>query len=314
MKEASSRLVVYDFMNDNISYLSHFPDTYLVLVGELNNVDDMVKRGVITNDTYIIVKSPPPKTGANGGDLSPLIAKPSLMKLAINYMLKNKDCSLDFKTLISEAERKHIDELLGRSIYKAPGIVRIAEFRKTCMNTSSTVSTPTTSMEKETNLIRAITNFVNNIISGNIGNPTNVALNMLSGKASSIKSDVIIQEYSVKVGNNPPVNVRFSFPSSTTETQMKDYIRLLERNFSAKRVHSPSQEQRKVTSLKPVQIRGSSIATIFGETEKFHEYLGMINEASKNSVIDTSLLASSLPSVENNQEEDVEEEVDLGNY
>jgi len=307
-QELSERIVVYDFMNDNITRLSQFPDAYLLLVTERGNIDDMVKNGIITEDTYIVMKSPPPKTGGNGGDMSPLIGKPKYITLAIDYILNNKDCSRDFRTLLPESERKNIDALLDRVVYKAPGIVKIFDSRKTC----TTVVTTSPTAEKETNLIRSISNFVTNTIKGN--NPNNVALNMLSGKASTNKNDVIIQEYSVKSGNNPPVNVRFSFPSSTTESQMKDYIRILEKNFSAKRVHSPSQEQRKATSLKPVQIRGSSISSIFSEPEKFHEYIAMTNEANKESVIDMSSLPSSLPSLSQEEEEIEEEDDDLSNH
>lgn len=287
IKDNAKDIVVYNFVEDRIDRLDKYPDAFLI-TGP-SNLSNMLRAKTLSARALTIVKARP----EDGGDMIPLIGSAIYMAHIIALISSTiKGVPYDFRAKLSNEDNAKVEMELSSAVYKAPGIARILASYKECG----------IKPQEEENLANSIASRISLFIQGRVPNPTNQAINIETGKIPMKKNDKIIQEYRVQLDNNPPLNIKFSFPSGITEAKMRSYIRMLEENFKAVRVHAPSEEERRATVLNPVRIEGRSISSIFGQPEEFSQYIAKMNKVERPEIIETSALLANIPAQEEQEE------------
>jgi hypothetical protein len=295
LTSVSNNLVVYDFMKDSIEKLSTFSGPITVITGPIN-LQMMLKSKALEPNALVIIKGLPPTKAEEKGDIIPIIGTADKMNLIIQAMTAAlKNIPYDIRSHLSEDENSKIKELLERPIYTSISIARIVKSYESCSVTKV----------DSVNLVNAISKKIALFMSGK-QKSENYNINLEKGTLASTKSDKSIMEFRVQLNSSAPINIKFSFPSDITQTKKESLINMLKTNFNAVEVHTPSDDERRSTQLRPVRINSNSISSIFGAPTEFSAYVAKVNNMERPESINVSASLADLTSRDMGEEEEEE--------
>lgn len=293
----SEYITVYDFMNDSILRLSTISKvSRVIMYTGAAALLKAVKNKTIAPDTVVVVKNAPTQSG----DMIPFIGTASKMSIIIQLLVAaSRNTPYNFRAQLSNEENAKIDRLLERPIYTSSGIARILGSYKECSVPKSDNS----------NLVNAITKRIAMFIEGKYKTETS-SINIEKGTVSNAKNDKTILEFKVQLDRGAPINIKFAFPLDIPNNKKDAYIEMLKTHFKAEQVHTPSDDERRSTQLRPVRIESNSISSIFGSTDEFSRYIETINQRERPESIDTTSVLSELGTYKGDDEDDVDEDED----